>query len=275
MVSSGLSSVSSVGGPLALIGGRTVKTRWEPRLSVTRAGKRQVNFFSEFAGMGGFDLLVSAVITALGIERHQPLTHKRDSDLFELVMPVGMSLTLGNHKVGCIVVMFIKVDMVNAFTCNQRASALGRGDKDMLGDIARFVSVGMVRLQHVIVAIPKRRPLASLPLRFSDQYAPAFPGGIQSAVLISLRGLTAFDAHFLHRTPNNLLSCVVLGCDLDLTHPEQDVITVKLFFGERDSVRVFIAHSTGIIPNACKFRKKEVRFHAFFLDIYWNRRLSI
>ena len=209
-----------------------------------------MNFLSLFAGIGGFDRSACTVVAPFRIESNQPFAHERDSNFFKLVVPISVCLAVSNGEIGQVVIVFIKVNVMNAFVLAKRSSAFSGRYKNMLCDIARLVSVWVVRLKDVVVAVIKRSSLASLTFSFCHKDSSAFPVGVKYPFLVSLCSYSRFDSHSSHCCPNHFLSSAILGGYLVLAHLKGYIVLIKLFFSERYAISVLVAHSAGIISNA-------------------------
>lgn len=209
-----------------------------------------MRFVSLFAGIGGFDLSVSAVVAAFGIKGNKSVLHKSDSYFLQLVMPIGVRLPVCDGEIIKVVVVFIQVNMVDAFILAKGSLPFAGSDKDMFGDVARLVCIRMVGLKDVVVAIPKCAAFAALTFCFSSKKSASLPVGVQRTVLITLRRWTRRNAHFLHCSLDYVLRHAVLLRYLVLTHFQVYIIAIKLFFSEGYLISVLVAHSAGIIPDS-------------------------
>src|ERR1700753_2471783 len=128
---------------------------------------------SLFSGIGGFDLFFK--VAPRRVESNSPFPHELHSDLFELCVPYGMFGCSGDGEVFRRIVMFIKVNVMHHLSPGQGFSALSGDDVNVFGHIAAGITIWMLRMEQVIVAIPKSRSLAPLLFGDGNKNSPSLP----------------------------------------------------------------------------------------------------
>lgn len=176
----------------------------------------------------------------LWIKSNETAMEQANGNFFKLLMPACMLLIGTNRKVADLIILFIKINVMNAFAVLQWSIGRFSSNLDMLGYVAHLRGIRMIGCVNVPIAFITIRGLTSL---FGFKSTAAAPIVVRWPGLVSCNSLAGRNTKPMHCTPNNLLGCPKVFGYFLLSHSLVDIAINQFIFGKR--------HFVGVLVHAC------------------------